>query len=134
MTQKDRRNMPETKTQTAPEAPPAPGSDGEKFARALASYEQAYPRFRGVVFGLRYVKTDGDSVVAALPREREIMRDVIKTKAADIEKELTREFGRGMKLVLAQDAPAAPKPALSGRDVSNIFDIFPERDKINLVD
>ena len=120
--------------QKAPEAPPAPGSDGEKFARALASYEQAYPRFRGVVFGLRYVKTDGDSVVAALPQEREIMRDVIKTKAADIEQELAKEFGRPMKLALAQDAPAAPKPAMSGRDVSNIFDIFPERDKINLVD
>ncbi len=116
------------------EAPPAPGSDGEKFARALVAYEKAFPRFRGVVFGIKYVKTDGDSVVASLPREREIMRDVIKTKAADIEKELSREFGREMKLVLAQDAPAAPKPALSGRDVSNIFDIFPERDKINLVD
>ena len=60
--------------------------------------------------------------------------DEFYTRIEDIEKELTREFGRGMKLVLAQDAPAAPKPALSGRDVSNIFDIFPERDKINLVD
>lgn len=116
------------------EAPPAPGSDGEKFARALAAYEKAFPRFRGVVFGIKYLKTDGDSVVASLPREREIMREVIKTKTADIEKELSREFGREMKLVLAQDAPAAPKPALNGRDVSNIFDVFPERDKINLVD
>ena len=86
------------------------------------------------MYGIEYIKTDGDNVVASLPREREIMREVIKTKTADIEKELSREFGRAMKLVLAQDAPAAPKPALSGRDVSNIFDIFPERDKINLVD
>ncbi|MBO7359420.1 MAG: DNA polymerase III subunit gamma/tau [Clostridia bacterium] len=116
------------------DAPPAPGSDGEKFARALAAYEKAFPRFRGVVFGIKYLKTDGDSVVASLPREREIMREVIKTKTADIEKELSREFGREMKLVLAQDAPVAPKPALNGRDVSNIFDVFPERDKINLVD
>ncbi|MCR4621317.1 MAG: DNA polymerase III subunit gamma/tau [Clostridiales bacterium] len=116
------------------ETPPAPGSDGEKFARALAAYESRYPRYRGVVFGIRYVKTDGNTVVASLPKEREIMRDVIKGKTPEIEAELTFEFGREIKLVLAQDAPAAARPALSGRDVSTIFDIFQERDKINLVD
>ena len=123
------------KPEAAPEIP-VNADDKQRFDAAMTKLNEANPSIRALTSTIRFLRAEDNTVYVRFPEARKIMMKVLEAedKKAMINACLTEAFGRPMTInMTADERKSNPSTGVSGRDLSNTYDIF-GRDKVELVD
>ena len=118
--------QPKAAPQTRPQAKIAAPDGGKAlFDEAIAACVRKLPMDVLYLKTLKYSKSDENTVYTSIPADKEIYKSLLDKKLGEIDSELSRAFGRGMKLNIAVDQAAKPSSGgINAATITNVIDVF----------